>query len=631
MESSTFKGSAKAEYDSSGPAESGLGMTPSEYLSQKGWEYKHRSGGWLELKYCPFCDGGSHRDVKTFAVNNTEGNYVCQRGKCGVSGSFKQLQEHFGDAPVRTYTPKPRFAVKQSYKPPATRTVDPDGPAKDYLALRGFTEKSIVKRQVSIDERGNIVLPYFENGEKVMLKFRHARKTKQGERKAWREEGGKPVLWGLDLAEPSKGPLVITFGEYDTMTLDECDIPNAVSVPSGDKDLTWIDLDWERLQRFSEIILWPDNDEPDANGERSGEIALKACAVRLDIARVRVVSCQFKDANEMLYRVTKQFNRGFAEAAIQEVVSDAGFYPVEHIIRVVDIPDEPVVQDGTTTGWRGLDRLTGGHRGGEVTAWAGDNSSGKTSAMLTVAAEAINQNEPVFIYSGEMRKSKVRYWSELVMAGPELLIARFSERTGRDYFEVDQRKLPLIRDWYANSYYLYDVLGGTTEDTLFDTASMAARRFGCTSFIFDNLMMLTIDATEKNYLSRQASFVGRCKEFAEKYNVHIHLITHNRKPTDSAPRPTKGSVEGTQKITNLVDNVLTWYRIPEQQKRDDLEGVDSLLYVFKIRDSGEPAVLRFNFDRSSKRLYECEHPENRIKMYGWAQKPIPMALYGSAG
>jgi len=415
------------------------------------------------------------------------------------------------------------------------------------------------------------------------------------------------------------------------MTLDECDIPNAVSVPSGDKDLTWIDLDWERLQRFNQIILWPDKDQPDASGERSGEIALKACATRLDIARIRVVSCDFKDANEMMYRVTKRFGRSGAVAAIQEVIADSGFYPVEHIIRVVDIPDEPVMQDGITTGWKSLDRLTGGHRGGEVTAWAGDTGSGKTSAMLTVAAESIHQNESVFVYSGEMRKAKVRYWSELVMAGPEILVSHYSERTGRDYYEVDSRKLTLIRDWYADFYYLYDVLGGTTEDTLFDAASMAARRFGCKTFVFDNLMMLTMDATEKNYLRRQASFVGKAKEFAEKYDVHIHLITHNRKPNDSMPRPTRGSIEGTQQIANLVDNILAWYRVPEHQKKDDLDAVDALLYVFKIRDSGEPAVLKFNFDKSSKRLFEHDRQETRNKIYGWAQNPISMPLFERQG
>jgi len=179
-------------------------MTPADYLSQKGWQFKYRSNGWLEVKRCPFCDGGSSKDANTFAVNSTDGNYTCQRGKCSASGSFRQLQEHFGDSPIRTYNPKPHF-TKKSYKPPITKTVDPDGPAKAYLGLRGFTDKSLVKRRVSIDDKGNIVLPYFENGERVMLKFRARAKDKSGRTKgvARRRRQAGPV--GSGFSRSGKG------------------------------------------------------------------------------------------------------------------------------------------------------------------------------------------------------------------------------------------------------------------------------------------------------------------------------------------------------------------------------------------------------------------------------------------
>ena len=60
-------------------------------------------------------------------------------------------------------------------------------------------------------------MPYFENGELVLMKFRTTKPAKH-----WREEGGKPIFSGVwTYATPSK-PLVIVEGEMDALALDEC-------------------------------------------------------------------------------------------------------------------------------------------------------------------------------------------------------------------------------------------------------------------------------------------------------------------------------------------------------------------------------------------------------------------------
>ena len=40
---------------------------------------------------CPFCRGGEHADRYTFALNLTDGVYVCKRGQCGARGRFEEL------------------------------------------------------------------------------------------------------------------------------------------------------------------------------------------------------------------------------------------------------------------------------------------------------------------------------------------------------------------------------------------------------------------------------------------------------------------------------------------------------------------------------------------------------------
>jgi hypothetical protein len=54
-------------------------------------------GDELIPDYCPICHGGDNRDRYTFALNLTEGIYVCKRGSCGARGRFEELARRFGE------------------------------------------------------------------------------------------------------------------------------------------------------------------------------------------------------------------------------------------------------------------------------------------------------------------------------------------------------------------------------------------------------------------------------------------------------------------------------------------------------------------------------------------------------
>jgi hypothetical protein len=73
-------------------------ITPAEFLRELGWEFKKRDV-WLTVKICPFCDGGASRDLNSFSVHETDGNYFCHRQKCSVGGSFWKLVESQGRNP----------------------------------------------------------------------------------------------------------------------------------------------------------------------------------------------------------------------------------------------------------------------------------------------------------------------------------------------------------------------------------------------------------------------------------------------------------------------------------------------------------------------------------------------------
>jgi twinkle protein len=535
-----------------------------------------------------------------------------------VASNFAQLMASFGDKPDRTFSPSSSRA-KITYVKPRTNLSDVSDLVKAYLTnVRGFSESTIIDCDIKSDSENNVVFTYNDtlDGKTCLLKFRLPRKIDpaKNERKAWRERGGKDVLWRLEKASPSHGPLVICLGEYDAMSCVEAEIPNATSVPSGDDSLDWIKNDWDELEKYSDIVLWCDDDQ-------SGQRAMGEIARRLGIHRVRVVESMFKDANATLYYLRKQ-EGDEAIPIMQRLVENAPAYPFEHLIRLIDVQDEQMVFDGIMTGISELDAITGGFSGGGLTIWSGDNHAGKTTGVLGLCVvEPIQQGVPTFIYSGEMKKSKIKYWCELIAAGPRFLEERLSKRTGRTYWEVNELAKWNIRDWYADLVHLYDKQGGTSEENLFDAMEFAYKKHGCKNFVLDNLMIMILSMSDaQNEYHRQAVFTKHCKQFADDFDVHVHLVAHGKKGGDINMPPTKSDIKGASEISNLADNAGAFWRVPETARHGGLEEVDSMLCWFKTRDSGEQANIKLLFDKPSKRMTELKTPHLVERMYSWEEK-----------
>lgn len=597
-------------------------MTPIEYIIRKGWPYRKR-GMWVDVKRCPFCHGGKNNDLHTFAVHSVDGNYICKRGSCNVASNFAHLQESFGDKPDKTFTQK-NYQTKITYVKPRTKLNQVDESVVKYLTeIRKFSVEAIEKCGIKSDAEGNIVFTYVDTltGDVCLLKFRVPRKhDPQKGQKAWRERGGKEVLWMLEKANPKDGPLVICLGEYDAMACTEVGIPNATSVPSGDDSLEWIKNDWDELEKYSDIVLWCDDDQ-------SGQRAMGEIARRLGIHRVRVVETTYKDANETLWYLLKHEEPNAYEL-MRSMVEDAPAYPFEHLVRLVDVQDEQMVFNGILSGVSELDAITGGFGGGGLTIWSGDNHAGKTTGVLGFCVvEPVQQGVPTFVYSGEMKKSKIKYWIELIAAGPRYLEEKLSQRTGRTYYEVVDMAKWEIREWYSDLIHLYDKQGGTSEENLFDAMEFAYKKHGCKNFVLDNLMIMILSMSDaQNEYHRQAVFTKHCKQFADDFDVHVHLVAHGKKGGDPNLPPTKSDIKGASEISNLADNAGALWRVPESARTGSLEDVDNMLCWFKTRDSGEQANIKLLFDKPSKRFTETKNPNYVERIYSWEDKLVPSNL-----
>lgn len=336
--------------------------------------------GQIQPRYCPICGGGDRRDRNTFAINITTGQCSCLRGSCGWHGSFADLVEALG-ADQGGYTVRNSHTRAQNFRMPdrspavqyaaPVSTIHPRTEAiESYLATRRLSPLTLDAYMISADSDGNILFPFYEGGKLVYVK--HRKPMKVAKNKEWQDPGTKPVLFGMDLCDPTL-PLIITEGQLDALSCFEAGLPNAVSVPCGCEQLDWITTCWTFLEKFDQIILFGDNDEPgrrmiDEVVRRLGEsrcIVVEDYPTRSDDSTV-----ECKDANEILYF------RG--PEAVAECVKSAQLRRPRGVLDLADV-EEPDLSRITRikTNIPKLDKLIGGLEAGSITVCTGSPGSGK--------------------------------------------------------------------------------------------------------------------------------------------------------------------------------------------------------------------------------------------------------------
>jgi twinkle protein len=579
-------------------------ITPEEFARKHFRDYRQK-GAELVPVYCPFCHGGKSGDKFTFALNMENLTYNCKRGNCNETGTFTKLLKHFGEQ-------APNFEIKRlatkTYKAPQTKVSEFSEKVEQYLKLRGIGLDVCRKYQVG-ESGGNIAFPYHDDkGNLVLMKFRKPEKYTGKGQKAWREEGGKAIFWGMNLCRPDK-PLVITEGEFDTLSLTECGIVNVVSVPSGAEDMSCIDNCWDWLQQFKKIIIWPDNDEP-------GQEMCRKLINKLGNWRCAVVESVYKDANECLFKA--------GHDGVLEEFGNAKNVPIVGLISLADV--KAFDYDGLTrikSSVKLLNKHTAGYIGGQLSVWTGDSGSGKSTFVGQELLEAIEHGYAVCAYSGELPAPVFRYWIDLQAAGQNNLSYKDDVLRGEKVPYLKSDIADNIRKWYASKFYLCDNYSEATDTTILELFQYAAMRYDCKVFLIDNLMSMTLDGPDSDYYRQQSLFLQQAKQFSRKHDVHVHVVAHPRK---SGGRSTKDDVAGSKNITDWADNVFGVYRVKEEDTDPIYKNFNTVIDVLKCRFTGvvgKPIGLFFEGD--SKR-FSTESESRDSYKYGWETHREPPAV-----
>ena len=427
----------------------------------------------------------------------------------------------------------------------------------EYFQTRKISKQTLEAFKIGSDANGNIVFPFYRDGKLIFVKYRKPTKFRKGidTRKEWSSPNPEAILFNMDNVSFSK-PLYVTEGQFDAMSLYEAGIFNVVSVPMGANNFDWITLCWDWLEKFSQIVLFGDADEPgiemiNSIKRRLGE---DRCMIPPEypefIWKGQDIGRTCKDANEILVL--------YGTEKLKECAENCEEAPIRGVVNLADVQmDDPLFQPRLLFRIPKLDQITGGFGEGSLLVASGKRGEGKSTLSGQIALSAIDQGGKVCAYSGELSARNYLNWIMLQATERKYLNVKVDPRTNRQYAVVPYEIQNRIKKYINGSFFLFDNNSvdenETEEEALFRVFNTCARRFGCTLFIADNMMTLASGSDEE--LKTQTRIVSRLKKFAVKYKTRVILISHQRK-SRAGEVFNNDTVSGTANITNLADIVI---------------------------------------------------------------------------
>ena len=558
----------------------------------------HQKGDELFFKYCPHCKGDG-KDKDTFSINLKTGAFKCFRASCDYHGHFVELARDFGF--------RLENEQEQKYRKLPQKKIESKPKAVEYLEIRGISAEVCKRYNITTQTNKDNVLVFPFYDDQNVLQFVKYRKTDFDKRfdkcKEWCEKDTMPILFGMAQCEDFDR-LVITEGQLDSLSLATAGIKNVVSVPTGAVGFTWLANCWDWINRFNEIVVFGDYEK--------GKITLidtleKRLQKKVKCVRPEDYLCE-KDANDIL--------RKYGKEALIKAVENAELRDVKFVKRLanveaVNLSDLPKIK----TGVRNLDRICGGLLRGHVVLLSGKRGEGKSTFMSSLVAEAIEQDNSVFVYSGELPNYHFKNWLDLQIAGAENIATRQNEYGDNEYYLTEQT-VNTINRWYYDKAFIFDnsAVNDDEYEGLLKVITDSICRYDIKLVCIDNLMTAMDCDVNSDLYRQQSQFVKNLEKMAQQYDVAIILVAHPKKSNADFDNDT---VSGSSDITNAVSFVFNY------ERAKDGEDYDSKLMVTKNRLNGKLLIgdnaIKLHYSEKSKRISSNVYEQ---KQYSCFAKPI---------
>jgi twinkle protein len=450
------------------------------------------------------------------------------------------------------------------------------------------------------DDKDHCCTYYDQNGQPVYQKFRNKDKafwfTKlmEGQVPATKEcQLFGQQVWG----ERSNRKVVITEGEIDAMSVAQAmdfKVP-VVSIPAGVGSAQHaLKANYRWLDRFEEIILWMDNDEP-------GRAVVEGCASLFEIGKVKNIQIDgVKDASELLSKGDK--------ATIYQAVWAAVTYGSEGIINAaycasdMENPDAEIITDYP---WTKVQGMTRGMWSSEVVYHVAGTGVGKTSQIVEIQNHLLENG----IKFGVMRFEDTRRKTQL-----DLMSIKAGKRLHLDPLPEEEMKILHTEVFGSELVELFDPESAQWNfKSILQYIRYMAKGLDCKVIFIDPLSFLvagTNESDERKALDKVAYEFARA---VKQLKISLHIAHHLRR-TDGAAHEEGGAVSinhlrGSGGIAAFSMTIFGYER-DQQGDRPDL----TLVRILKNRNVGTTGVAdTLKWDNVSGRnlMTSDEYPTKR--------------------
>lgn len=512
---------------------------------------------------CPDC--GSDDNLVTYA----DGHRWCYSPGCGKKSSV----EPDGITPKK----ETKKVTEPSKAVPFTT---------QYLAgfqkARGLKQETLQKYGYFGHKDGGKLLhvaPYYNQaGQLAYQKYRGPDKH------FWFEEiaADAPKVKDLQLfgrhvfGEKHDKKVVITEGELDAMSVYQAmggKVPVVSIVSGADSAPNSLKANYRWLDRFEEIILWFDNDEP-------GQKHVAECANLFEPGKVKTIKVEgFKDASDLM-----QANK---EGEIYSAVWGASTWSPAGIVNAADCIDDmdaPAAVKVANYPWPKLQEVTRGILEKEVVYHVAGTGVGKTSMIVEIQHELLQQGVKFGVMRFEDTRQKTQldllsrhsgerlHLTQLDKPDPKRLRALHTEVFGSGLVEMFD---PEVASWDFDSITGY--------------ARYMVKALGCKVVFIDPLsfVVAAVNATDERKALDQVAykFAQFVKQAGANLQVTHHLNRGDGKAFEEGGEISLKNIRGSAGIANFSMGVFGYER-NQQGERPDL----TRIRVLKNRFAGWTGV-----------------------------------------
>ncbi len=555
-------------------------------LSACGIEIKGR-GSEARFKYCPYCETPEDTGFNYFSLNLEKEVFRCV--KCNTSGHWSELKKHLGLVPECRPAVYRASCQKKPVKPPARPELTAGDMAAfytDYQTRRGISPDVLKKYTVGRMEKDSktfAVYQFFSKGEIVNRKYRNLADKKT----QWQEPGAESTYYGLQHVKEG-GLLHVVEGENDCHALAQLGLLNVVSVPSGAGTYTPA-MDVVN-KKFETIVLLFDNDEP-------GQTGARRFAEKAGLHKCHNVRLPYKDARECLLK-------GLTGKDLAAAIGGAERFTLDGVVKTGAFKEQllehfrnPERSRGLQIVVRGINRILGGIRQGELTSLTGHTGSGKSTFGLNVALWVVRAGWPVLVVSLEnaMRQTVQK------------MIAIDSGESIFQYDEFDRGiKLVKTESWISNQIDKLDIMplyfldpesnkgGYYTLDKIIEAIDYAVKFHDIRFVLVDHLEYFISLKSSDTAVYVINSVMRQLKELTKRLQVHVLLIAHPAKTTDKEGKLAAlglNSFKGSSAIQQESDNIPICQRVQFDELKPAQE---AKLKIIKNRENGHYGEVIFH-------------------------------------